>query len=361
MSVYGKIDTILLEGYSKLDKTTLDKFLAIKNAIGCAKTYIYFTLNQGEKTLDYAKSLGYDGVNVENFEDKHWYTLYQDFMGNPEGVVLVLLFVGTKTYIMGQPFSLNYVGDSFMIDGGVLTSNVDLANKHKELIQYLYSKDYFSKIALSQTYVRNGNIIIENGFVIVGGNEAGFNTTEFESKYEGKKIIYLGPPQSQEFFYDGTCFFYHIDLYLMYLGKIKNKHHFFIATIPEEVINLNKSNIQLKAVADILNELSSSLRVEGMEVTQVPLLYNETSLYTNLNGIVEVVSDTNRNIYIPMYSFPKNDELQALNEAYLTCFENKAKELGYNVKTTADFTDQIDQLGALHCTVNIIKREEFKA
>ncbi len=372
MSVYGRIEAILLEGYSFVDVEGISQIKSIADALEC-ELVVFFVFDNSYKTIENAESLTkYYKLLKEEYKttSDYWSELYFKIF-KKIGVEKFTLFIQFESAIINSktPLSLSYGGDKFIVqEGGDLTTldSKNINENTRTLITWLKENGYISAIEYSAEYIANGNIIEENDFVIVGRNEIlkrSFLKSVFEKEKAEKDILYVGPECCEDhIFYHPSFYFYHIDLYLMYVGKIKGKHHFLIAEILDEIIAMNKGIGQYENLMIVQTQLKlekQRLENAGYDVTTVPLLYYGTSLYPYLNGLVEIVSDDKKSIYLPSYKFD-DTILETLNKKYLEDFKTKAKNLGFKTILTADFTTQIDQLGALHCAVNILRRSKSK-
>lgn len=245
-------------------------------------------------------------------------------------------------------------------------------------------------------FVKNGDMIVGSDFIMIG-----------RDTFFGIKVAGVPPPLDEDAFiagfrndyqvpgtiqvlpfgpagYDSVFFkaYYHLDLYLMYMGESAGKHQFFIGKINEEMVKMNKdeeggdeaSTVACQAMLeDIYIKMKAyyEIKMPGRcHFTQVSMLHFGRYAYPYQNGLVEIRPDHTRYVIIPSY-FKHREYMSALgiNECafsqlsllaivYRAAFKAEAEKLGFTVRDAGDYTDSLADAGALHCSTGILARQE---
>jgi hypothetical protein len=245
-------------------------------------------------------------------------------------------------------------------------------------------------------FVKNGDLIVGSDFIMIGRDtffgvkingvpppldEKNF-IKGFRSDYhvpDTVKVLPFGPAGYDPAFFNA---YYHLDLYLMYMGESGGKHQFFIGKINEEMVKLNKEDeggdveatiacqamleevyVQMKALCEI--EMPGRCHF-----TQVPMLHFGIWGYPYQNGLVEIGQYDKRSVIIPSY-FKHREYMSALgiNESafsplsllsivYRAAFQAEAEKLGFTVRDAGDYTDSLRDAGALQCSTCILARQD---
>lgn len=295
------------------------------------------------------------------FWENYLNCFFQNYLGN--NVKVLLSYPKTNT-IKTVLIVLKHIGDTFYIKDEIFycqQHNYSLYRDIKKIIAP-YKLTYYC----SSYYVPNGDIIETEDFVLLGRYSIhnGDNPSNFldelkkRRKWNSKQILVLGPKNMNNKFYSAN-FFYHLDLCLMYLGKVGcNKHTFLLGQLKydktihtgkNDKANIRQLNIALNKIADDL------VKINETKVVRVLLPYINQGVYTFLNGIVENYTCAFK-IYVPKYLFENHKIEQEYYNKLYSLFCDIVSKIDANVVSTADYTNQVFSYGALHCTMNVISR-----
>lgn len=367
MNLLGKINYYLLQPIieSSGNDTTVGQIKAIYDAFN-AKLLLYFVYdNKMNKNLFNELQKICPTSNIQYEEGREFWSNYlnQFFSQYLGSNVLVLVHQPLPNILDKQFIILKHVGDAFYIKDGVFycqEHNYSLFCEIKNIIQYnglIYH--------CSSYYVPNGDIIETEDFVLLGrysiknGNNPDFFQQELIKRrnWEKKHIILLGPENTGGNFYSAKTF-YHLDLHLMYLGKVGCcKHTFLLGQLEyNETVHTGKNDKEtIRQLNATLNKIATNLaEINDAKIIRVLLPYTNSGVHTFLNGVVENFGG-NLKIYVPTYTMA-NQQIQTYHDDLYSQFINTVSNMDATVVKTADYSNQVFSYGALHCTMNVISR-----
>lgn len=332
MSIFGKIEAIAFKIY-QLDEETKLQINQLKSAFLGIELYYFY----------------YDNKPI-----------FVNFSTNNSEFLLDLFAKNSSSLLI-------HYGDEFYIDGKYLYRDEFSSSDIIKQIQKIVKKNIIDKG--SDYYVPNGDVIIESDVIVFSSNSK-LNGQVFWSGFANlrdlsnniQKII-VGNKFTHPKFYD---YFYHIDLYLMYLGKINDNHLLVLGEINNESFELTTSignheeSIQfLKICKFELDNFAQQLISQGYLVIRAPILCKGNTIFTLLNGLVEIYQHNNdyiKKIYIPM--FKTDDEgIDNIFCNYRNEFNRQVGRFGFSTIETVTISEQhIGVYGGLHCAANILSR-----
>lgn len=222
---------------------------------------------------------------------------------------------------------------------------------------------------VGDTLLVGKNCLVRNGMLHKSGrvNFRGWSELEqgFREYWGVDRVLWLGSQKRivskyswwQEFTHAFQPF-YHLDLYLMPLGRGRlavgevDFGHLLGHWHPHED--------RLKALKRELDGLANQLADEGYKVVRIPFLMvfsnDGFQLYSHLNGLIEEDELGRVRCYLPSYLDDQSlhrEELEHLRVAVGRILAQEAIQVHF---IAGNFERSAQGMGALHCTTNIISR-----